>query len=148
MFHLSPSCGTPSQIVHAQRRIISDSIEAHRRYQKHSYSFSSNDGENIDDYYYVDGERELSDAWTGFTRFFLLNGRRADGFYMVWGRLTRKQTTSRPDNVWPDMWKYMLGTSKRKAQQKMITRNQSSIMPEDNVVSSSLKLMMKNSNVP
>ena len=27
----------------------------------------------IDDYWNVDGERELSDAWTGFTRFMLLN---------------------------------------------------------------------------
>ena len=29
----------------------------------------------IDDYWNVDGERELSDAWTGFTRFILLNER-------------------------------------------------------------------------
>ena len=27
----------------------------------------------IEDYWNVDGERELSDAWTGFTRFILLN---------------------------------------------------------------------------
>ena len=27
------------------------------------------------DYWNVDGERELSDAWTGFTRFILLNER-------------------------------------------------------------------------
>ena len=30
----------------------------------------------IDDYWNVDEERELSDAWTGFTRFILLNERR------------------------------------------------------------------------
>ena len=30
---------------------------------------------NLDDYWNVDGERELSDAWTGFTRFILLNER-------------------------------------------------------------------------
>ena len=28
---------------------------------------------NIDDYRNVDGEGELSDAWTGFTRFIVLN---------------------------------------------------------------------------
>ena len=37
---------------------------------------------------------------------------------MVRGRLTRKQTTLRPDNVWPDMWKHMSDASKRKAKQK------------------------------
>ena len=29
----------------------------------------------------------------------------------------RKQTTSRPDNVWPDMWKRMSDAPKRKAKQ-------------------------------
>ena len=33
----------------------------------------------IDDYWNVDGERELSDAWTGFTRFILLNERPPHG---------------------------------------------------------------------
>ena len=35
-------------------------------------------------------------------------------------RLTKKQTTSRPDNVWPDMWKHLSDASKRKAKQKWI----------------------------
>ena len=38
--------------------------------------------------------------------------------FMVWERLTRKQTTSRPDNVWPDMWRHMSDASKRKEKQK------------------------------
>ena len=29
-------------------------------------------------------------------------------------RLTRKHTTSRPDNVWPDMWKHMSDAAKKK----------------------------------
>ena len=37
---------------------------------------------------------------------------------MVRERLTRKQTTSRPDNVWPDMWKHMSDATKSKAKQK------------------------------
>ena len=38
---------------------------------------------NINDNWNVDGERELSDAWTGFTRFVLL--KEATGrIYMVW----------------------------------------------------------------
>ena len=32
----------------------------------------------------------------------------------------RKQTTSRPDNVWPDMWKHVSDAAKRKAEQKWI----------------------------
>ena len=53
----------------------------------------------IDDYWNVDGERELSDAWTGFTSFILLNEKPPEGCTWSGWRLTRKQTTSRPDNV-------------------------------------------------
>ena len=71
---------------------------------------------HIDDCWNVDGERELSDAWTGFTSFILLNERPLDGYTWSGWRLTRKQNTSRPDeNIWPDMWKHMSDASKRKA---------------------------------
>ena len=46
--------------------------------------------ENIDHYWNVDRDRDLSDSWTGFTRFTVL-----DGYTRSGGRLTRKQTTSR-----------------------------------------------------
>ena len=72
----------------------------------------------MDDYWNVDGERELSDAWTGFTRFILLNKRPPEGYTWSRERLTSKQTTSRPDNVWPDMWKHMSDAAKSKAKQK------------------------------
>ena len=74
--------------------------------------------ENIDEYWNVDVDRELSDAWTGFTRFISLSERPPDGYTWSGWRLMRKQTTSRPDNVWPDMWKHMSDASKRKAKQK------------------------------
>ena len=35
--------------------------------------------ENIDDYWNVDGDRELSDTWTGFTRFTMLSEKPPDG---------------------------------------------------------------------
>ena len=60
-------------------------------------------------------KRELSDAWTNFTRFLLLFERPPDGKTWSGRRLTWKQTTSRPDNVWPDMWKH---AAKSKAKQK------------------------------
>ena len=72
---------------------------------------------HIEDHWNVDGERELSDAWTGFTRFILLYERPPNGYTWSGERLTRKQTTSRPDNVWPDMWRHMSDAAKRKAKQ-------------------------------
>ena len=45
----------------------------------------------IEDYWNVDGDGELSDAWTGFTRFSLLNEKPPDGHTLSGERLTRKQ---------------------------------------------------------
>ena len=49
---------------------------------------------------------------------YLLNERPPEGYTWSGGRLTRKQTTSKPDNVWPDMWKQMSNTVKNKEKQK------------------------------
>ena len=69
----------------------------------------------IEDYWNVDGERELSDARTRFARFVLLKERPPEGCTWSGERHTRKQTTSRPDNVWPDMWEHMSDAAKKKA---------------------------------
>ena len=45
----------------------------------------------IDDCWNVEGERELPDAWTGFSRFFLPKKRPPDGYTWSRERLTRKQ---------------------------------------------------------
>ena len=71
---------------------------------------------NNDDY--VDGDRELSDTWTGFTSFTILNEKPPCGYTWSGEKLTETQTTSRPDNVWPDMRKHMSDASKRKDMQK------------------------------
>ena len=73
---------------------------------------------HIEDYWNVDEEKELSDLWTGFTRFTTLSEKPPDGYTWSGRRLARKQTTTRTDNVWPDMWKHMSDASKRKANQK------------------------------
>ena len=73
---------------------------------------------NIDDYCNFDGDRELSDTWTGFTRFTVLNEKPPDGSTWSGERLTRKQTTSRPDTLFPEIWKDMSDASKRKQKQK------------------------------
>ena len=59
----------------------------------------------IDDYWNIDGSRNLSDPWTGFTQFTLLEGKAPEGYTWSGGRLTRKQLTSRPDHLWPEIWK-------------------------------------------
>ena len=63
------------------------------------------DKKNIDDHWNVDKDRELSDARTGFTRFILLIVKAPDGYTWSGERLTRKQTTSRADKLWSEMWK-------------------------------------------
>ena len=73
---------------------------------------------NVEDYWNVDGERDLSDAWTGFTRFVPLKERPSEGYTWSGRRLTRKQKTSRPDDVWPDVWKFMSDAAQKKAKQR------------------------------
>ena len=101
---------------------------------------------NIDDYWNVDGDRDLSDTWTDFTRFTILDEKPTDGKTWSGERLTRKQTTSRPDTLWPEMWKDMSETSKRKEKQKWaIEKKRSSTMPENCVVFTLLIQQMMNS---
>ena len=45
----------------------------------------------IDDYWNIDGSRNLSDPWTGFTQFTLLEEKPPNGYMWSWWRLTRKQ---------------------------------------------------------
>ena len=41
-----------------------------------------------------------------------------DGYMWSWLRLTRKQLTSRPDHLWPELWKSMGKHAKLKEKQK------------------------------
>ena len=74
----------------------------------------------IDDHWNVDGSRDMSDCWTGFTQFVLseekhpkehmwsrlTNGRQhPDGFLWSGERLTNVQTTTRPDYVCPRVFR-------------------------------------------
>ena len=72
----------------------------------------------IDDYWNIDGSRDLSDPWTGFKQFTLLEEKPPDGYMWSGGRLTRKQLTSRPDHLWPELWKSMGKHAKLKERQK------------------------------
>ena len=72
----------------------------------------------IDDYWNIDGSGDLSDPWTGFTQFTLLEEKAPDGKMWSVGRLTRIQQTSRPDHLWPELWKTMGKNARLKEEQK------------------------------
>ena len=85
---------------------------------------------NIGDYWHVDEDRELSDAWTGVTRFVLLVERPPEGKTWSGGRRKRKQTTSRPDDVARDVEISCPMQRKRKQNKVGLSRNLSSTMPD------------------
>ena len=135
--HLSSSRWTQSQTVYVKRRIISYSNEVHRRHQNNIYVIG---------WTWMEKKNwQMHGARTGFTRFILLNERPLDRYTWFGRRLTRKQITSRPDSVWPDMWKHMSDGSKRKAKQSGLSRNQSLTMPDNWEEHSSLNLRMRTS---
>ena len=72
----------------------------------------------IDDYWNVDGSSDLSDPWAGFTQFTLLEEKPPDGNMWSGRRQTRKHQTSRPDHLWPELWKTMGKHAKLKEKQK------------------------------
>ena len=72
----------------------------------------------IDDYWNTDGSRDLSDPWAGFTQCTPLEEKAPDGYMWSGERLTRKQLTSRPDHLWPELWKSMGKRAKLKEKQK------------------------------
>ena len=58
----------------------------------------------IDDYWKIDGARDLSDSWTGFNQFTFCDEKPPDGYMWSGRRLTKRQVTSRPDHLWPMLW--------------------------------------------
>ena len=72
----------------------------------------------IDDYWNIDGSRDLSDLWTGFTQFTLFEEKPYKLIFVARGRLTRKQLTSRPDHLCPELWIKMGGNAQLKERQK------------------------------
>ena len=72
----------------------------------------------IDDYWNIDGSRDLSDPWTSFTQFTLLEEKAPDGYMWSGERLTKRQVTSRPDHLWPELWIKMGRNAKLKEKHK------------------------------
>ena len=65
--------------------------------------------------FWVTAEKELPDSWTGKTIFELLRPLPPVGYSYIEGRLTKTQETTRPRNIWPEMWRSMSKKMKQQA---------------------------------
>ena len=105
--------------------------EVHRRYQNYRYILDVMMEKHVGDYWNVDGERELSDAWTGFTRFILLNERPPDGCTWSGGRHTRKKEQPLVLTMCGQICGLIcVIQQKRKQHKDGLSRNQNSTMPD------------------
>ena len=90
-------------------------------------------GAKIDDFWQDEGNRRpLSSSGTGRTVFNLLRPQAPLGDKWVELRLNKLQATTRPDNVWPEVWR-----SISKLQQKRQFRNGRTSVSELNATASS-----------
>ena len=71
-----------------------------------------------DDYWNVDVNRRLSDSWTGFTKFTLLIENTPKGYMWFGERLTKNQATTRPENVWLEVWTNIGKAAQKREQQE------------------------------
>ena len=72
----------------------------------------------IEDFWTESGARELSDSWRGKTVLHILHPPAPPGLKRIHGRYTKIQQTSRPDNLWPEVWQSMSKKQKEKAKSK------------------------------
>ena len=72
----------------------------------------------IDDYWNIDGSRDLSGSWTGFTQF-TLKWEPSRRIFLVQGvRLTKRQAASLPDHLWPELWRGVSKNAKLREKHK------------------------------
>ena len=116
--HIPPSRWTQSQTLLAERRIIPYSTEVHWRIRTTHTNLHVKQEKRIDDKWNIDGPWDLSDPWTGFAQFTILEEKHPNGYMWSGWRLTRKQLTSRPDHLWPELWEKVGKNAKLKERQK------------------------------
>ena len=69
----------------------------------------------------IDGSRDLSDPWGRFHTIYSTRRKSSWRIYTWSGRrLTRKQITTRPDHLWPEIWKSMGKNAKLKERKKWV----------------------------
>ena len=72
----------------------------------------------IDYYWNIDGSRDLPASWTGFTQFTLSGEKPPKGYTWSGERLTKRQATSRPDHLCPELWTGMSKNAKQREKHK------------------------------
>ena len=102
----------------------------------------------IDDYWNIDGSRDLSDSWKAFTQFALFCEKPPKRYKWFGRRLTKRQATSRPDHLWPELWRGLARNAKLRRRINGQLKNQNSMMPDDYKEFISLTLRTRNSKKP
>ena len=117
--HIPPSRWTKSQTLHAARGIISYSTENYIDVTRATHTALDVLQESrIDDCWNIDGSRDLSDSWTGFTHFPLLKEKPPDGY--MWSGWEIDQTASNIKawfNCGQKIWRSKSRNSKMKEKQ-------------------------------
>ena len=133
-FHLPSSRGTPSQTAHAERRIISYPTKVHWRLQNNTYVTGC-----------IVGETYWSSLERGWRKRIIRCMNMLHNIHLVERKATWWIYIYIYGRCRPDMWKHVSDASNQKAKRSKSgpSRNESSIMPDNYVVSSSLNLMMR-----
>ena len=97
----------------------------------------------VDYFWNVDSNRSLSDSLRGFTKITPLREKAPKGFLCSGKRLTKVQTTARPEHVWPEEWTPIGNTAQNPENKSGKTRSQNSTMLDDCEKSTLLVLMTK-----
>ena len=120
--HIQPSRWIASQTLLVEKRTIPYSTKYIDVSRRTHTNLDVKQEKSIDDYWNIDGSRNLSDPWTKLAHFTQL-GKSSWRIYVVGGGgLTRKQLTSRPGHLWPKRWKSMGKNAKPKEKAKMVWR--------------------------
>jgi hypothetical protein len=70
---------------------------------------------NINDMWNIAGPRQLTTAWTGTTTFHILHTKPSKGKTWVMDRETKKQKSTRPPTIYPEVWKTLSKKDKQRA---------------------------------
>ena len=97
--HLSSSHWTSSSTLRAEGRNIPYSTEIHWCYEVYSFRSGCATRKQIDDYWNVFLNKSLSDSCKDFTKFTIFKEKPWKGYMWSVERLTKIQTTLRPENV-------------------------------------------------
>ena len=119
----------------------------YRRYHNYTYILDVRLEKNIEDSWNVDGDRELWETWTGFERFTVLNEKPPDGKTCPGGDWQENKRLPGQTLCGQKCGNMCLMHQNAKRNKSGLSRKQSSTMPEDCVVFTSLILMMRNSRV-